>query len=107
MRTLKHQQAHSQSLVLTEHEELSNHDGDSPNCEEKQNIYLGDTETLITGPDIISHTTGAKHRRKIIAIPVSSEGDKAGAYRELSYSDSYHESFLPQPLGIEKFNSEK
>lgn len=105
MRTLKHGQAHSQSLVLTEHEELSNHD--SPNGEEKQNIYLGDTETLISGPDIISHTTGAKHRRKIIAIPVSTEGDRAGAYRELGYSDSYHESFLPQPLGIEKFNSEK
>ena len=44
---------------------------------------------------------GAKHRRKIIAIPVggAGEGGAAQGYRELGYSESYHEAFLAKPIG--------
>ena len=44
---------------------------------------------------------GGKHRRKIIAIPVggAAEGGAAQGYRELGFSESYHEAFLAKPLG--------
>ena len=44
---------------------------------------------------------GAKHRRKIIAIPVggAGEGGAAQGYRELGFSESYHEAFLAKPIG--------
>ena len=44
---------------------------------------------------------GGKHRRKIIAIPVggAGEGGAAQGYRELGFSESYHEAFLAKPIG--------
>lgn len=86
------------SLVLTDQEEIGHIDSDSFSNSDSKNIS-DDTEKLV-GPDIISHTNGLsmKHRRKIIAIPVDKGDHAPQGYRELSYSESYHEAFLTQPL---------
>ena len=60
-----------------------------------------DSKAMLVGGEGAGQLKGGKHRRKIIAIPVggAAEGGAAQGYRELGFSESYHEAFLAKPLG--------
>ena len=116
MRTIQQPTLLSGSLILpSDQEDIANVTDSaslSTSCDSKK-MLLGEGDKLAPlGPDIISHTaplsTMGKHRRKIIAIrDVDASGSGASGslgaqgYRELSYSESYHEAFLAQPIGTE------
>lgn len=113
MRTIQQPPLLTGSLVLTDQEDIANVTDTaslSASCDSNK-MLLGEGDKLgPLDPDIISHTnplaTMGKHRRKIIAIRDVDPGSGSGAsgYRELSYSESYHEAFLAQPIGTELRN---
>ena len=121
MRTIQQPTLLNGSLVLTDQEDIANVTDTaslSASCDSNK-MLLGEGDKLgPLGPDIISHTnplsTMGKHRRKIIAIRDVDSGSGSGVsgssaqgYRELSYSESYHEAFLAKPIGTELRNVQR
>ena len=81
------------SVVVTDQEDIGHIDTETAAAAARAGQTEPPAEKLM-GPDIISHTNGLamKHRRKIIAIPVSAGDRRPQGYRELSYSGRPHNS---------------